>query len=119
MVIKRSNKSESADLDAQKQEHSGSEQQQQTTDLAYRRKLNDATFEWSKDPLPELTLEEMQAVRETKLSVASARVIKGLQQKGLRYKAILSHVRDQKGFSVSSVSKLHAALGRVNKKNKK
>lgn len=117
MVIKRNNKSEVAEPDAHSQEVEGGKQQP-AAGLAYRRKVNEATFEWSKDPLPELTLEEMQAIRSLKLSVNSARRIKQMRLEGFRYKQILLHLRGCKGFSKSSVSKIHAALARVQKQTK-
>lgn len=119
MVIKRNNSNESAGHDTHHHEVASEKQPPATTELAYRRKLNQVSFEWSKDPLPDLTREEMQAVKALKFSLESARVIKGLMQKGLRYKQIIFHLRGQKGFSISSVSKLHAALSRINKRNQK
>lgn len=118
MVIKRNNKSEVAEPDAHSQEVEGGKQQP-AAGLAYRRKVNEATFEWSKDPLPDLTAEEIRAVQALKLSTRSARVIKRMMQDGFRYKQILFHLRGKNGFSKSSVSKLHAALVRVNKQNLK
>lgn len=118
MVIKRNNKSEGVEPDAHRQEAEANNQAP-ATGLAYRRKVSDATFEWSKDPLPDLTAEEMRAVQALKLRPHSARVIKMMMQCGFRYKQILFHLRGQKGFSTSSVSKLHAALVRINKQSLK
>lgn len=119
MVIKRNNKSECAEPRTSEQQlPSEHDTEQRATKLAYRRKLDEATFEWSKEPLPELTLKEAQAIRSLKLSVNTARRIKQMRLEGFRYKQILLHLRGQKGFSKSSVSKIHAALARVQKQTK-
>lgn len=99
-----------------------SDAESKTTDakkyaLAYRRKIDESTFEWSNDPLPELDESEINELKKVTLSIHSARVIKKLMQDGLRFKQILFHLRGKKGYSRSSVSKIHAALARA-KKNK-
>lgn len=81
--------------------------------LAYRRKIDDATFEWSNDPLPDLDECEIEEMKKITLSLSSARMIKKLMQDGLRFKQILFHLRGRRGFSRSSVSKIHAALARA------
>jgi hypothetical protein len=111
MVIKRKEKAEISTHHID----DGKTAEAKKSALAYRRKIDEATFEWSNDPLPDLDEAEINELKKVTLSLSSARVVKKLMQDGLRFKQILFHLRGKRGFSRSSVSKIHAALARSKK----
>lgn len=89
-----------------------------SSSLRYRTERGNGVFEWSRTPLPELTSEEINELSKLNLGIRTARHIKQLMLQQYRYKEILNHFRGKKGFSVSNISKIHAALMRAKKKIK-
>lgn len=91
----------------------------QSSSLIYRTEKGNGVFEWTQTSLPELTREEIIELSKLKLGISTARQIKYLMLQGYRYKGIVNHFRGRKGFSVSNISKIHAALARAQKEDKK
>lgn len=75
----------------------------------------DNKFEWSDTNLPDLDEVELNLLKNARISPHAARVVKQMRNEGLPLKQIVFNLRSRKGFSASTVQKIHAILAKAKK----
>ncbi|MDW8230922.1 MAG: hypothetical protein RMJ33_13900 [Saprospiraceae bacterium] len=89
-----------------------------TTRFKVRWATGEGKFEWSDTDLPDLDADELNLLKQSRISLHVARVVKRMRLERLPLKQIIFNLRARKGFSPSTVSKAHALLARANKSKK-
>lgn len=112
MVIKR------AEQQSEAKPMLEAEERGTTTRFKVRWATGEGKFEWSDTDLPDLDADELDLLRRSGLSLHVARVVKRMRLERLPLKQIIFNLRARKGFSPSTVSKVHALLARAKKSKK-